>query len=203
MDKRPSAGTELAPPGARLAAMNPLRAALLVGLILATGAAACSGAAGASPTPPAPTGDRDGPDPTAVPGGVDGSVPPDAGVIGGGVPGGADGGPQWVVPRPGTIDPHPVAVETLEARVDGRAVVVVATWWSGVEPCNVLDSVEVLRNGNDFTIGITEGAGDADAICIELAVQKATSIELGELEPGTYTVAAPNGSAAPVTFTVP
>ena len=112
------------------------------------------------------------------------------------------GQPQLVIPKPGTLNPHPVAVERLEATVDGRNVTVVATWTSGVEPCNILDSVGVKQDGNELTINVTEGSANRDAMCIEIAVQKATLIELGELAPGDYTVAAQPGTPPRILFTV-
>jgi hypothetical protein len=77
------------------------------------------------------------------------------------------------------------------------------TWWSGVEPCNVLDSVKVDRMGRDITIQLIEGSADAHAICIEIAEQKATIVDLGELEPDTYTIFPDGkGEAKPVTVVV-
>ncbi len=182
--------------------MNPLRTALATGLVLTVALAGCtsSAAPSASPSAAAPTD----PPPTAVPGGPSGS--PDDGVIGGG--GGSDPGPggqpALAQPKPGTtIDPHPVSIETLEAQIDGRRVIVLATWTSGVEPCYVLDTVTVEQAGNEFTISMTEGSSEAGAMCIEIAQQHATGIDLGELEPGDYRVKAKDGGLAePIEFTV-
>lgn len=177
--------------------MHTFRSSLVAGLILASSLGACSaGAAAPASTSPTP------PPPTEVPGGLES---PDTGVVGigiGGGGGGEAGQPQFVLPRPGTQNPRPVSVESLEARVDGRNAVVVATWWSGVEPCYVLDSAAFEREGNTITVSLTEGAGQGDAMCIELAVEKATALDLGELEPGEYTVMAAEGPAEPITFTI-
>jgi hypothetical protein len=78
-----------------------------------------------------------------------------------------------------------------------------ARWWSGVEPCAVLDSVGVARDGQTITITLLEGTSDADVACIAIAVEKVTVIDLGELEPGRYTVVADPGEAAAVTVEVP
>jgi hypothetical protein len=180
--------------------------ALLTGLLLATALGACSAGAPPSPTPSAsPTAE---PTPTAapptqVPGGA-GSSDPNTGVVGGGVGGVVpnDGGPTFVLPKPGTQDPHPVSVETLRVKREGPKTIVIATWWSGVEPCNQLDTAAVKRDGNDFTIAISEGHGGGDVACIDIALEKATAIDLGELEPGEYTVKAQDSSAEAVTFTV-
>jgi ABC-type transport system substrate-binding protein len=112
------------------------------------------------------------------------------------------GQPALVIPRPGQLNPRPLGAATLEPAVNGRRVLVKVTWWSGVEPCNVLDSVKVDHTGTTFDITLIEGSSDANAICIELAQQKATIVDLGELEPGTYTITSSRGDAAPVTFTV-
>ncbi len=107
-----------------------------------------------------------------------------------------------MIARPGQLNLRPLSAMLLEATVDGRRVLVKATWWSGVEPCNVLDSVKVDRSGFDIAITLIEGTGDPNAMCIEIAMQKATIIDLGELEPGTYTITSPGGEATPVTVTV-
>jgi hypothetical protein len=163
-------------------------------------------AGGAAPTPsPLPSATPAAPD-SAAPAtdGPDEPVGTDAG--GGGDPGnpGPGAGDATVVfPRPGTLNPRLVGIAELEAEVDGRQVIIKASWWSGVEPCNVLDSVGVEREGTTFTIGLREGTGDPNAICTEQALLKATLVNLGELEPGTYTVqAAGEGEAEPITVTV-
>ena len=165
--------------------------------------AACA-AGGAAPTPsPLPSATAAAPD-SAAPAtdGPDEPVGTDAG--GGGDPGNPGAGDARVVfPRPGTLNPKLVGIAELEAEVDGRQVIVKASWWSGVEPCNVLDSVGVEREGTTFTIGLREGTGDPNAMCIEIAELKATLVDLGELEPGTYTIqAAGEGEAEPITVTV-
>ena len=178
--------------------MHALRPALLVVVSLLF--VGCAGSAAPSPsiaTPPATD-----PPPTAVPGGPDGDSP-DSGVGSGANPGGPGAGqPDLVVPRPGTVNPQPVSIETLEAQIDGRTVVILATWTSGIEPCYQLDTVAVKQDGNAFTISMTEGSGQADVICIEIAKQHATAVDLGELEPGEYTVQAQEGPAAPISFSI-
>ena len=72
-----------------------------------------------------------------------------------------------------------------------------------MEPCDVLDSVKVERSGTAITIQLIEGSRDANAICIEIAEQKATIVDLGELGPGTYTISAGGkGDATAQTITV-
>ena len=121
---------------------------------------------------------------------------------GGGIGGGNGAGAAIVMPQPGMINPHPVAVEKIETAVDGHHVTAKLTWTSGVKPCNVLDSVVVSRDGNDIALTVVEGSADQTAICIEIAQTKATIVDLGELDPGTYTVSATDSQIPPVTVTV-
>jgi hypothetical protein len=187
---------------------RPVALGLLVVLLLGS----CSSAAAPSSSPPpadaspsaAPTDGRGStgggapgnpglPDPTAPIGGIVHPTPVEPGF----------GRPKLVIPRPGQLNPRPVGAASLESAVNGRHVIVKVTWWSGVEPCNVLDSVKVERSGTTITIQLIEGTGDARAICIEIAELKATIVDLGEFEPGTYTIsAAGKGDATPVMIIV-
>lgn len=112
------------------------------------------------------------------------------------------GQPTLVVARPGQRDLRAVSPMTFQASVDGRRVLVKVTWYSGVEPCNILNSVKVVRSGTDIAITPFEGSGDANAMCIEIAVLKATIVDLGELEPGTYRIGSPGSEAPPIEITV-
>jgi hypothetical protein len=71
-----------------------------------------------------------------------------------------------------------------------------------VEPCYVLDSVVVTPGDHAFAITLREGHGPGDVACIEIAVQKHTIVELGELDPGTYTITDATGGAAPIEVVV-
>ena len=187
---------------------HALRPSLLVVAVLAVTLAACSAGAAPSASTPAPAS----PSPTSIP-----SADDDAG--GGGSTGGnvgsgggvivdptpvdpAAGEPSIVMPKAGQKNTHPVAPTSLRASVNGRHVLVKVSWWSGVEPCNVLDSVRVERSGTDIAITIIEGSSDLDAMCIEIAQLKATIVDLGDLEPGIYTIGAPNSEAPPVQVTI-
>ncbi|HEY7735598.1 MAG TPA: hypothetical protein VH813_02265 [Candidatus Limnocylindrales bacterium] len=168
---------------------------------------ACSGAAAPGGSSPPPSSGPPASSPSSPPPSADPSLPADTPIVGepppgGGQPGGA-GQPSFVIPRPGAKDPHPVAITQLSAQVTGRQVVLNARWMSGVEPCYVLDSVRVEREGNTFTITVIEGSGDSDAMCIEIAVEKVTAINLGELASGTYIVQPGVGDAASITVVVP
>jgi hypothetical protein len=173
--------------------------------------AACGSAAAPSPSPTvAPT-------PTPVPGasGSTGGLLPGGGVIGapgnggtGGIGGGVDPDPnlgqaQVVAPQPGTRDPHPVSVVVIRSAVDGHHVAIELRWWSGVAPCTILDSVKIERDGTTFTVTPMEGSGGGQVACIEIAQLKATIVDLGELDPGTYTIHASGvPEPAPIQVTV-
>ena len=166
---------------------------LLIGVLLIV-AACASGAPSPSTAPSEPTPT---PPPTTAPDepvtGVPGLVFP--------LPG--DGGPTNVVPQPGQRDVRPVSVEEIEARVNGDRIAARLTWHSGVEPCYVLDSVLVARSGQTITLTIREGSGPGDVVCIQIAQQKSTIVDLGAFAPGTYTIAASDGPATPVEVIVP
>ena len=173
---------------------------LIVGLLLGT----CSSATGPtpSPSPSFPTGSPIASD--TVSNGASGD--PGTGASGPAIdpvpiqPGLNE--PALVIARPGQQNPHPVAATSLEPNVSGRRVVVKLTWYSGVEPCNVLDSVKVESAGNEFVLTIIEGTSDPGALCIELAQLKATIVDLGELAPGQYTISSPGGEAQPAVVTI-
>jgi hypothetical protein len=131
--------------------------------------------------------------------GSTGSGPGEPGLGGGGNPG---AGGELTAPQPGQLDVHPVPAESLEAAVDGRRVTVRISWTSGVEPCNVLDSIVVDRSGATFAIALREGHGPGNNICIEIAKFKFALVDLGELEPGTYTIGDSTGGAPPIEVVV-
>jgi ABC-type transport system substrate-binding protein len=177
----------------------------LAGLLaIAALVAACSSSAAASVAPTDPGAPSASP--SAEPSATDGVIPgPDDPVSG--VPGKphvdpGPGGATLVTPKPGQLDVHPVSLDSISASVDGRHVVLTAFWTSGVEPCTVLDTIVVARGDGTFTITLREGRGPGDVVCIDLAQLKATHIDLGDLEPGSYTVADGGGGTAGTTFEV-
>lgn len=191
---------------ARLPAMHTLRR-LAGPLVLVLLVAACTGSAapsastasGGPPVTASPAGPIT-PAPSTIPSATDDPN----GAVGTDVPpsGGDLGNPPPMRPKPGQLDVHPVKMDKLQAITDGRRVVVTANWTSGVEPCNVLDHIVVERGAGSLTITLFEGHGPGNTICIEIAQLKNTQIDLGELEPGTYTIADGAGGAAPIQVTV-
>jgi hypothetical protein len=141
---------------------------------------------------------------------------------GGGVVGGGDTGigigvppgggivqppenPTIVVVHPGQADlreVHPVQLSSM-INASGRVIVRVR-WWGGIEPCEVLDSVAVARDGSTFTITARVGSQPGgQAVCIDIARDTATLVDLGVLTSGRYTIRPSIGDATPVTVTVP
>ncbi len=165
-------------------------------LAIATLVAACTGAATPpqsappSPTPPAMVDPiSSGPDQP-----IGTIIPPGGGTLP--VPGTGGGDPE--VPKPGQLEVHPLAMTTLTASVSGHHVVIRADWVSGVEPCSTLDSILVATGPLTFTITIREGHGAAQVMCIDIAKFKHALVDLGDLAPGTYSVADGQSGAAPI-----
>ena len=195
---------------------RPLRPLLALATVAALGLSACAAAATPSGAPPAATPstspspspplDGGASDPGGGGGGDGSAGNPGAGI---GVvpvdPAPIDpnlGDPQLVRPVPGRLNPRPVTPIALQTSVDGRHVLVKVTWYGGVEPCSVLDSVRIERSGTDIGLIPIEGSSDPNAICIEIAVLKATIVDLGDLEPGTWRISSPGSEAPPVVVTI-
>lgn len=117
-------------------------------------------------------------------------------------PGGIGDGAKVVVPRPGQLDVHDVSADSLTARVDGSTVVVTARWFSGVEPCNILDHVIVTKGQGTYSITLREGRGPEEVACIAIAELHKTDIAIPDVAPGTYRITDGTGGAAPIEVTV-
>jgi hypothetical protein len=89
-------------------------------------------------------------------------------------------GGELVEPRPGMAGVRPHAFDRVDVSEDGRTATVL--YWSGVEPCYVLDHVDVEYGANAVTITLYEGHDpDADDVaCIEIALMKKVVVELDE-----------------------
>jgi ABC-type transport system substrate-binding protein len=181
------------PPARRLPGMNQHRTRRLgVGLLsLALLLVACSAAAAPS-TSPRPSGPPDAPV-TAPP-----TNPADPSLD----PGGIGDGAKVVVPKPGQLDVHDVSADSLAARVDGSTIIVTATWFSGVEPCSILDQIVVTKGDGSYAITLREGHGPQDVACIAIAELHKTEIAIPDVAPGTYQITDGTGGAAPIEVTV-
>jgi hypothetical protein len=109
---------------------------------------------------------------------------------------------ELTVPQPGQLDVREIPADRLDADIDGRAVTLRITFTSGVEPCYVLDTIVVQKGDHSFGLTLREGHGPGDMACIEIAKTKHALVELGELEPGTYTASDTTGGAAPIEFVI-
>lgn len=87
-------------------------------------------------------------------------------------------GAQVVEPRSGMADLRTVPFDKAVDAGDGSKLRVF--FWSGVEPCNVLDHVDVEESDDTVTITLYEGHDPqaGDVACIELAAKKVVIIDL-------------------------
>jgi len=108
--------------------------------------------------------------------------------------GGGQGTPQIVEPRPGMADVRPTAFDIATIGADDRTLTIV--FWSGVEPCAVLDHVDVSYGASDVTVTLYQGSDPSagQVACPEIAVQKQTTVLLDEPLAGRTIV---DGAATP------
>jgi len=93
---------------------------------------------------------------------------------------GPSGGAQPVEPRPGMADVHPIGFDKAIVGHDGASVTIF--FWSGVEPCYVLDHVDVSYGEDAITVTLFEGHDPSagDVACIEIAQLKSTVVQLDQ-----------------------
>jgi len=86
--------------------------------------------------------------------------------------------PQVVEPRPGMIGVIPTAYDTATVGDDDRTLTI--TFWGSVEPCSVLDHVDVHEGPSAVTVTVYQGSdpGGGDVACIEIAVLKQVTVTL-------------------------
>lgn len=87
--------------------------------------------------------------------------------------------PEIVEPRPGMTNLRPVSWEKAEALGERKVLI---TFYGGVEPCDVLDSVKVKYGASAVTISLFSGSDpkQPDAVCIQIAKLKAVEVDLSE-----------------------
>jgi len=169
-------GTPAGEPAALRTRVRGMRKLWLVALLFL--AVACGGTSSTSASPGQPEGSPSGagtdhpsrptaPSPDAVVSGAPAAPP-----------GAPSGTPSPVTPAGPTLNPRKVPWESATPASDGRSLDVV--WWSGVEPCHVLDHVEVTETARTVTVTLYEGQDrrSPDAVCIEIAVLKTTKVRL-------------------------
>jgi hypothetical protein len=90
------------------------------------------------------------------------------------------GEPQVVEPTPGMDNVRPTAFDTATIGGDDTSLTIV--FWSGVEPCSVLDHVDVSYGADAITVTLFQGNDPSagQVACPEIAVQKQVTITLDE-----------------------
>jgi hypothetical protein len=88
--------------------------------------------------------------------------------------------PQIVQPRPGMVDVRPTGFDTAKIGDDDRTLTI--NFWSGVEPCYVLDHVDVSYTDDAVTVTLFQGSDPTagDVACIEIAMLKQVTITLDQ-----------------------
>ena len=88
--------------------------------------------------------------------------------------------PQVVAPRPGMTGVRPIAFDTATVRDDDRTVDV--QFWSGIEPCAVLDHVDVAYGTDSVTITLYEGSDPSAGMvaCSDIAMLKQVTVPLDQ-----------------------
>lgn len=88
--------------------------------------------------------------------------------------------PQVVTPRPDMADLYPISWQGAHVGDDDRTVTIDFT--SGIEPCYVLDHVDVGYGRDSVTITLFEGHDPEaeDVACIEIGVFKSVVVTLDE-----------------------
>ena len=96
----------------------------------------------------------------------------------GGDPG--TGEPQIVEPTPGMDNVGQTAFDTATIGDDDTTLTIL--FWSGVEPCYVLDHVDVSYGADAVTVTLFQGSDPnaGDVACIDIALQKQVTITLDE-----------------------
>ena len=140
----------------------------VIAIVLALGTLVVASMASASPPSPAPAAASQ---PTSAPGHKPARDP-------------GAGEPQIVEPTPGMDNVGPTAFDTATIGADDTTLTI--AFWSGVEPCYVLDHVDVSYGADavhrDAVPGIGPNAGDV--ACIDIALQKQVTITLTSRSPG-------------------
>jgi hypothetical protein len=96
------------------------------------------------------------------------------------------GGDPWVpsaqpaTPRPGMVGVRPQPFTSATVGDDG--VTVTVTYWTGIEPCAVLDHVDVAYGTSAVTVTLFVGSDPiaGNVACAEIAVLRSTTFTLNE-----------------------
>lgn len=87
-------------------------------------------------------------------------------------------GARKVEPTPGMANLHPIGFDKVVVGDDDRTLTIF--FWSGVEPCYVLDHVDVAETPDTITITLFQGNDPSagDVACIEIAELKKVVVQL-------------------------
>ena len=162
----------------------------VIAIVLALGALVVASVASASPPSPAPAAASEPASATAhkphggggMAGGTCAIGVPDCNDAGLGDPGGdpGTGEPQIVEPAPGMDNVRQTAFDTATIGDDDTTLTIL--FWSGVEPCYVLDHVAVSYDADAVTVTLFQGSDPnaGDVACIDIALQKQVTVTLDE-----------------------
>ncbi|NJP95920.1 hypothetical protein HCN51_41900 [Nonomuraea sp. FMUSA5-5] len=86
--------------------------------------------------------------------------------------------PKPVKPTGDAINVHKIRWTKAKGVSKGKKVRL--TWWSGVEPCTVLDRVKVKETARKVTITLYEGTSPKakNVSCVMIAIEKTTTVKL-------------------------
>lgn len=91
-----------------------------------------------------------------------------------------DDGADPVEPRPGMVNVVPTSFDHVDVGEDDRTLTVY--FWSGVEPCYVLDRVDVAEGPATITLTLFQGSDPdvTDVACIDIALLKKVVVHVDE-----------------------
>ena len=84
-------------------------------------------------------------------------------------------GGDVAVPTGNAVNPMPVTEATV---ISAEGDEVRFSVWMGVEPCDVIDRVEVTETESTVDVEIFRGVGDIAATCVAMAVERTVVAEL-------------------------
>jgi len=86
-------------------------------------------------------------------------------------------GGEVAVPTGNAQNPQPVTDAVLE-EASAEATELRFKMWMGVEPCDVIHSVEVVETETSVDVEILRGVGDIAATCVAMAVERTVVVTL-------------------------
>ena len=87
------------------------------------------------------------------------------------------GNDDVAVPTGNAVNPQPVTDAVLDT-VSPEATELRLTMWMGVEPCDVIHSVNVIETATTVDVEILRGVGDIAATCVAMAVERTVVVNL-------------------------